>query len=277
MEGQRIVFAALCFGLFLTLAQFAGAIAEAQQTPDPRIADLVKTGKLRVGLGLGSPALAMKDPVSGEVRGPALDLARALAAKMGIELQSVEYPRPGAVLEGLRTNAWDVTFLVVDPARATEADFSYPYMQSDFTYLVPAGSPIRNVADVDQPGIHIAVPPGDASDLMLGKMLKRADLFRADSLAGAIDLVRSGKASAYAAPRAVLLGLTAQLPDSQVLPDGFAVISYAAMVPKGKAERLAYVNEFIEEAKASGLVKQTIERAGMRGVGVSTSGNSSVR
>src|SRR5471030_2809338 len=98
MEGQRIIFAALSFGLFLTLAQFAGAIAEAQQTPDPRIADLVMAGKLRLGLGLGSPALAIKDPVTGEVRGPALDLARALAAKMGIELQSVEYPRPGAVL-----------------------------------------------------------------------------------------------------------------------------------------------------------------------------------
>jgi polar amino acid transport system substrate-binding protein len=150
-------------------------------------------------------------------------------------------------------------------------------MQSDFTYLVLAGSSIRNVADADQPGVHIAVPRGDASDLMLSKILKRADLARADSLAGAIDLVRSGKASAYAAPRAVLLGLAAELPDSQVLPDGFAVISYVAMVPKGNAERLAYVNEFIEEAKASGLVKQTIEHAGLRGVEVAPAGNLSVR
>ena len=86
-----------------------------QQAPDPRVADLVRVGRLRVGLGLGSPALAIKDSASGEVRGPALDLARALAARMGIQLQPVEYPRPGALLDGVRTSAWEVTFRVVDP------------------------------------------------------------------------------------------------------------------------------------------------------------------
>jgi ABC-type amino acid transport substrate-binding protein len=58
--------------------------AQAQQAPDPRVADLVQAGKLRIALGLGSPALALKDPTSGEVRGPALDLARVLATKMGV-------------------------------------------------------------------------------------------------------------------------------------------------------------------------------------------------
>jgi hypothetical protein len=98
MKGQRIIFAGLSFGLVLALAQFVGAISKAQQAADMRVADLVKAGKLRVGLGLGSPAMAIKNPANGEVRGPALELARALAAKMGIGLQSVEYPRPGAVL-----------------------------------------------------------------------------------------------------------------------------------------------------------------------------------
>lgn len=152
--------------LALTLALGVGAevigvqILYAQQAPDPRVADLVRAGRLRVGLGLGASLSAIKDPATGEVRGPALDLARALAARIGIELQAVEYPRPGAVLEGVRTNAWDVGFLVIDPARAAEVDFSPPYMQSDFTYLVPAGSSIRNVADADQPGVRIAVPRG---------------------------------------------------------------------------------------------------------------------
>ena len=121
-----------------------GVIAvHAQQSPDPRVADLVQAGKLRVALGLGSPVLAMKDPNTGELRGPALDLARALAKKIGVKLEPVEYPRPGAILAGVKNNEWDVTFLVADPARLAEADFSPPYMQSDFTYLVPAGSSKR--------------------------------------------------------------------------------------------------------------------------------------
>jgi polar amino acid transport system substrate-binding protein len=150
-------------------------------------------------------------------------------------------------------------------------------MQSDFTYLVPAGSLIRDVADVDQTGVRIAHPRGDASGLLLSRMLKRASLVGTDTLAAAVDLVRSGQADARAGPRPVLLAEAAQLPGSRVLEGGFAVTTYAALVPKGNAGRLAYVNAFIEEAKASGLVKQTIERAGLRGIQVAPAGNPSTQ
>ena len=249
----------------------------AQQAPDPRIVDLVRAGKLRVGLGLGTPALVIKDPATGEVQGPALDLARALAGRMGIELQPVYYQRPGAVLEGVRTNAWDVTFLVLDPDRAAQADYSPPYMQSDFTYLVAAGSSIRSVADVDQPGVRIAVPRGDASELYLSRILKHAKLVRTDSIPAAVDLLRTGHGDAYAGPRPVALTEAARVPGSRVLEDGFKVISWSGVVPKGHAGRLAYVSEFIEEAKASGLVKQTIERFGLRGVQVAPARNPSTQ
>lgn len=263
---------------FVIIAEVIGVqLLYAQQAPDPRIADLVKAGRLRVGIGLGTAVLAIKDPATGEVRGPALDLGRALAARIGIELQPVEYPRPGAVLEGVRTNAWDVAFLAFDPDRATGADFSPPYMQADFTYLVRAGSSIRTVADADEAGVRIAVPRGDASGLYLSRILKRAELVRTDNHASAIDLLRSGRADAYAGPRPVALGFAAELPGFRVLEDGFATISFAAMVPKGHAGFLAYVNEFIEEAKASGLIKQIIERHGLQGVQVAPAGNPGTR
>jgi polar amino acid transport system substrate-binding protein len=146
-------------------------------------------------------------------------------------------------------------------------------MQSDFTYLVQADSSLRSVAQADQPGIRIAVPRGDASDLRLTRLLKQAELVRTDSIAAAIDLVRGGTANAYAAPRFVLLPEVARQPGARVLDDNFAIILMTAMVPKGNPGRLAYVSEFIEEAKASGLVKQAIERSGLRGVQVTPAGN----
>jgi polar amino acid transport system substrate-binding protein len=255
---------------FTAVVSFVACIlaVQAQQAPDPRVADLIQSGKLRVGLGLGSPALAIKDPKSGEVRGPALDLARALATKIGVQVEPVEYPRPGAILQGIQNNEWDVTFLVADPARSAQADFSPPYMQTDDTYLVSAGSSKQSVADMDQPGVRIAVPRGDGSDLILSKMLKRAELMRVDSIAAATDMVRAGQVDAYAGPRAVLLAMSNQLPGSRVLVEGFADIVYVAMVPKGEAGRIAYVSAFIEEAKSSGLVQRTIDRYGLKGIQV---------
>ena len=242
--------------------------AYAQQSKDPRVADLVRTGKLRVGIGLGSPSGAMKNPATGELRGLAVDLGRALAMRIGVDFVAIEYPRPGAILEGVQTNAWDVAFLVVDPERAKEVDFAPPHTQSDFTYLVPAGSSIHKVADADQPGIRIAVPRGDGVDLRLTRLLKKAELVRTDTLSAAVELVRTGGAHARAGPRQAVLAESVKLPGSRVLADGFAVLSSAALVPKGHAGRLAYVSEFIEEAKASGLVKKIIEDAGLRGVQV---------
>jgi polar amino acid transport system substrate-binding protein len=249
--------------------------AYAQQSKDLRVADLVRTGKLRVGIGLGSPSGAMKNPATGELRGLAVDLGRALATRIGVDFVAVEYPRPGAILEGVQTNAWDVAFLVVDPERAKEVDFAPPHTQSDFTYLVPAGSSIHKVADADQPGIRIAVPRGDGVDLRLTRLLKKAELVRTDTLSAAVELVRTGGAHARAGPRQAVLAESVKLPGSRVLADGFAVISSAALVPKGHAGRLAYVSEFIEEAKASGLVKKMIEDAGLRGVQVAPAGKPS--
>jgi len=276
MSRNVLVALALALGFGAALIEARGV--HAQQSGDPRVADLVRAGKLRVAIGLGTPALAIKNATTGETRGPALDLARALAVRIGVELVAIEYPRPGAIMDGVQSNAWDVTFLVADSDRAAAADFSPPYMQSDFTYLVPAGSSIRGVADVDRPGVRVASPRGDASGLLLRRTLKSAELVGTDSLDAAVELLRTGGADARAAPRPVLLAESARLPGSRVLDDGFAIISYVAMVPKGQAGRLAYVSEFIEEAKAGGLVTRAIEAAGLHGIQVAPAdGNRNAR
>jgi polar amino acid transport system substrate-binding protein len=243
------------------------SIAEAQQAADPRVADFVKAGRMRAGIGV-APIIATKNPATGELQGVAVDLARALAARIGVELQLVAYPRPGAVMEGLRSDAWDLAFLGIDPSRAAEADFSPPYLQADVTYLVPAGSSISSIADADRPGVRIAVPRGDLTDVLLSRMLKRAELVRAESVVGAFDLLRAGQADVCALPRPNLIQFSARLPGSRVLEDRFGVNNLGIVVPKGQLGRLAYISEFVEEAKASGLVQRAIERAGLAGVQV---------
>jgi len=261
---KRIV-APLTLTLALGIGMLAGAqTAYAQATKDSRVANLVRAGELRVGLGLGVPTQAIKDPKTGELRGVALELARILANRIGVRLVIVEYPRPGAVLDGLRTNAWDVSFLGVDPRRAAEVDFSHVILQSEITYLVAAGSSIRSSTDADRTGIRIAVPRGDQSDLILSHTLKLAQLVRTESHAEAIELLRTGKVDAKASPGFVLATEAASVPGARLLADGFAQHPFAAIVPKGRAARLAYVNEFVEEAKASGLVMRILDSLGLQ-------------
>jgi polar amino acid transport system substrate-binding protein len=257
--------------VIVVAAVFASSrtIAESlQPSSDPRVADLVVAGRIRAGLGIGNHAAAFKNPSTGELEGIATRLARALAAQIGVALDIIQYPRPGAVFEGAQNDAWDVTFLVVDPQRTAEADATPPYMQSEFTFLVPAGSKIRTVAEADRPGIHIGVPRGDAVDLSLSRIFKHATLVRAETQAAGIGLLRSGAINAYAAPRSALLALSAQVPGSHVLADAFATTAWAGYVPKGHDGRLAYVTEFVEEAKADGLVARLIAREGLRGIDV---------
>jgi polar amino acid transport system substrate-binding protein len=249
----------------LTLALGGSGTAFAQHSPDPRVADLVQSGALRIGLGIGSLTTATRNPATGEVNGPALELGRALAARIGIQFVPVEYPRPGAVIDGLRTNAWDISILIVDPVRAEQVDFSNPFLQSDLTYLVVAGSTIQNAADADHQGIRIGVARGDTSDLYLTRALKRAELVRTDSIAAAVELLRTGSVNAVALNRPSLIAQSATLPGSRVLSDGFAEIYSAMAVPKGHDGWLAYVNEFIEEAKGSGLVNRMIEKLALQG------------
>src|SRR5215469_5194886 len=169
------------------------AISAAWPAPDARVDDLVKSGKIRAALAV-APIMATKDPTTGELRGVAVDLARELAAQIGVELEQVPYARPGAVMAGLTSNAWDIAFLGIDPSRAAEADFTPAYLEVDLTYLVPANSSIARVPDADRPGVRIAVPRNDLVDVLLSRMLTQATLVRADTVAGAFELVRTGEA-----------------------------------------------------------------------------------
>jgi polar amino acid transport system substrate-binding protein len=243
------------------------AASAAWSAPDARVADFVKSGKIRAGLAV-APIMATKDETTGELRGVAVDLARELAAQIGVNLEQVVYARPGAVMAGLKSNAWDVAFLGIAPGRATEADFTPAYLEVDLTYLVPANSTITSVPDADKPGVRIAVPRNDLVDILLSRMLKQATLVRADTVTEAFELVRTGQADVCAEPRPNLLQDQAHMPGSRVLADRFGVNRVGIVTPKGNPGRLSYFGEFVEKAKASGLVQHAIERAGLQGVQV---------
>ena len=237
--------------------------------PTPAIrAALAPAGTLRAGINYGNFILATKDPTTGESRGVAVDLTRELARRLGVPMEIVAYDSVATMVDAAKTGAWDIAFLGIDPARAGEIGFTAAYLQIEATYLVPAGSRLRAVADVDREGVRVAAPARANYELFLSRHLKRAELVRAPSAEAAFDLLVAGKVEALAGLRQALIGLTDRLSGSRMLDGQFMAVQQAVGVPRGRDAGLAYLRGFVEDAKASGLVARAIEQTGARGVSV---------
>ncbi len=233
---------------------------------DSRVADLRRAGRVRFGL---FPSFFYSKAPDGELRGIGVEMARKLADRIGVALELREYPNPPGVVQALSANEIDVAGLGLDPARAAQVDFTPPYMKADFSFVVPQGSPVQKIADVDRAGTRIAIVGGHAMDTAL--KTKNAERVYADVPDAAFELLRAGKADVLAGIRPGLIGYAAKLPGSRVLADSYGANILALAVAKKQDARLAFVSEFIVEARASGLVQQGIDSAGLRGIDVVTS------
>ena len=197
-----------------------------------------------------------------------------LATRLGVQLVIVEHATPPEAIACLKAKGCDLMFLPLDARAATIGDFSNPIFQFDYTLLVPAGSPISNVADVDRPGVRIAAVRNHASTIELSRQLKQAELVYAETPDQTFDLMRTGQAAVMASTRLALLDFADKPPGARVLADRYGANINRMVVPKGNADWLAYVGEFVENAKASGLVQKAIELGSTRGVTVAVPGNS---
>jgi polar amino acid transport system substrate-binding protein len=248
--------------LGLLLAGCAGV----QNTPTPEARQaLAPTGKLRVGLQLGSPHNVIRESASGEMKGVGFDLGKELARRLGVPFEPVLYPSVGALLDGGKSGAWDIAFVGFSPARAKEWDFTALHLEIEFGYLVPGGSSISTMADVDRPGIRVAVQEKSQPDVFVSRALKSAVVVRAPSLAGTLEMLKSGQADAIFSIKPSLFEVSNRLPGSRVLDGRPGVDPHAMAMPKGRDPSVAYARQFIEDAKSGGLVKAAIEKVGMRG------------
>ena len=236
-------------------------------TPDVRQA-LAPIGKLRVGLILGVPAQVMRDSTSGEMKGVAFDLGKELARRMGVPFEPVLYSSIVAVLDSGKSGNWDIAFFGFSPARAKDVDFTAPHLEIELGYLVPSGSCISTLTEVDRTGIRIAVAENGQADRLLTPAIKVATLIRVRTIADALEMLKSLRADAFAANKPSLLEMSDQLPGFRVLDGRFATDRQAMALPKGRDLGLAYARKFVEDAKSEGLVKAAIERAGLRGAAV---------
>jgi polar amino acid transport system substrate-binding protein len=234
------------------------------QAPDSA-RQVASTGTLRVVFLAGNPTQGRVDPKTGAVSGPVKELSEELASRIGVPVTISPLAGVPAILERLKAGTADVGFVAIDPTRAVDVDFSQPYLLGWSSYLVPVASALRSVRDVDRAGIRVAANSGDAPALFLARNLKAATLSPLNGPDEALEALAGGKIDAYATNRQRLSQIAAADSRFRVLDDNFFAVEQAIAVPKGHSAALHAVNEFLDAAKASGLVRGAIERAGLAG------------
>lgn len=236
--------------------------------PPDVVSQLAPTGVLRAGINLGNFLLVTGRNAAGEPEGVAPDMARALAERLGVEVRYAPFPRPGELADAVDDGVWDVGLIGAEPQRAAKIAFTPAYAEIEATYLVPAGSRIASLAEVDRPGVRIAVTARAAYDLWLERNVKRATLVRTDSLDSAFERFAQDKLEALAGLRPRLLQDAEKLPGARILDGRFTTVQQAIGTARRNAAAAAFLRDFVEEAKASGFVAELIARHRVRGLSV---------
>jgi polar amino acid transport system substrate-binding protein len=229
------------------------------------ISELAPSGTLRAGINLANILLVTGSTAAGEPIGVAPDMARAIADRLGVAVSYVTFASPGEVADAISANAWDIALIAAEPARAETIVFSAAYVEIEATYLVPANSTLRSITDVDCPGVRIAVSDRSADDLYLTRCLKHAQLHRAKGLAGALALFVDEKLDALAGLRPALRENAKTLPGSRILAGGYTTVQQAIGTKPENIAGAAFLQQFVTEAKSSGLIARLLERHGVEG------------
>jgi polar amino acid transport system substrate-binding protein len=231
-------------------------------------AQLAPHGMLRAAINMSNFLLVTGRSPEGDPEGVSPSMARSIADRLGVPVKYVPYPKPGELADAAGTDTWDIGLIGAEPARAEKIAFTAAYAEIEATYLVPAGSPLKTIADVDQPGIRIAVTARAAYDLWLERNIRHATLIRSPSLDAALEQFIAEKLDALAGLRPRLLTDVQRLPGAVILPGQFTAVQQAVGTGKANTEAAAWLHGVVEAAKASGLVGQFIRQHNVNGLSV---------
>ena len=230
--------------------------------------ELAPSGTLRAGINLANFLLVTGRSPEGDPEGVAPDMAAEIARRLDLPIAYVPFETPAKLADAAGDDVWDIGLIGAEPARAQTIAFTAAYTEIEATYLVAGDSALGEVEDVDREGVRIAVAGGSAYDLFLSRSLEHAELVRASGLDGSFDLFVEQKLDALAGLRPRLISDVERLPGARILDGRFTAVQQAVGTPRPRERGAAFLREFVEEAKASGLVQRLIDRHRVRGLSV---------
>ena len=227
--------------------------------------ELAPTGVLRAGINMSNFLLVTGRTPDGDPDGVSPDMARAVAERLGVAVELVPFKTPGELADAALEDRWDIGNIGAEPERAKTIAFTAAYVEIEATYLVPAGSPIRSIDDVDRDGVRIAVSARSAYELWLSDNIRHAELVMAEGIDASFDTFVERELEALAGLRPRLIGDLEKLPGARILDGQFTAVQQAIGTKPDRPAGAAFLREFVEESKANGFVAGLIEKHGVAG------------
>ena len=232
------------------------------------VKELAGTGVLRAGINMSNFLLVTGKADNGDPTGVSPDMAAEVAKRLGVPLQLVPFASPGLLADAVDDNVWDIGNIGAEPQRAEKIAFSAAYCEIEATYLVPAGSPIQSMEEVDKAGVRISVTGRSAYGLWLENNIRNAELVRTDTLDASFNTFVDQKLDVLAGLKPRLLSDIEKLPGARILEGQFSAVQQAIGTPRKNTAAAKWLADFVEEAKASGLVQSFIYKHKVIGLSV---------
>jgi polar amino acid transport system substrate-binding protein len=256
--------------LGLAAVLFTFVLAAGANPPAPSAAakaQLAPAGKLRFAFTVSNPNYAIQ-PAGEKLSGIGVDIGEELARQLGVPLEVVRYATTAENVADAKAGKWDVALLGIEASRRATMDFSSPYAVTKNSYVVPAGSALKTIQDVDRQGVKVAVSSNTAQHVYLKGALKRASLVPLANNQASTEELKGGRVDAVAANQNTLEGIAAKMPGYRVIPGSYLDVQYSLAVPKGRDAGAAFVDEFVKYLRSSGAIQKSLDKHQMKGVTV---------
>lgn len=236
------------------------------------VAELAPTGALRVGINLSNFLLVTGRTATGDPAGVSPDVGAEVARRLGVPVTYVSYKTPGELADAVDRSEWDIGNIGAEPQRAEKIAFTAAYCEIQSTYLVPAGSKLTAIADVDKPGVRIACAARTAYGLWLERNISQATLVWAEGLDASYDLFVAEKLDALAGLKPKLMSEVKKLPGARILDGQYSAVQQAIGTARRNTAAANYLQAVVEELKASGFIKGLIDKHAVVGLSVAPKG-----
>jgi polar amino acid transport system substrate-binding protein len=258
---MRHVFLPRIGGLILGVAIVMSGSASADGLKD----EIAPTGRLRVAIGI-SPAggAYWSTKTESGYAGVPVDLGKAMADQLGVPVEYIAFPNSGQITDAAAKGAWDVSFLPEDTERAKKIAFGPIYEITEATYIVKAGSTIKDFASLDQAGVNVAAVNDTTTMRGAVAHLKNAKVTGYQTFDEIFNLLKDGKIDAFALSRDQLNALARKIPGSRVLDQTFKQTVTAVAVPLNHPLSLEYASQFMTDAKTNGLLRKAFDNNGLK-------------